>query len=480
MRKLNLSEIEKTEYLSNLIDQLKDPSFGKDENKISDWIDKLNLIYANEFRHSYSDIYTKLQTIFDECEKSSSYDAKDALGENLNVMMQKISELANESPNDANLKNTYKGFKKFADHIRLEIGRYDSMRRHINSIKPSEECVSSKLSQEGLANEEIQKLKDGFQSTQLIAMQAKLQLDGLDGKLESNKISSITALTIFSAVILAFSGGITFEASVFQAINQSSPYRLVFLIALTGFVLTNTIFILIYLVGKLTGKSVGSKCHYMRFGENFKECRSCGEGHCIKQYGSNSIFCRIAHRYLYVLVVNLFLIYIMYLDFALWVIHSTSANVSLLFVCLIPIVLVLAAFLIYELLNRFIQTRRFVLNEKVDFLIQSFEYMGASNMEDEIFYFRAELLKPIVDDFLRDTYDHQKIKLVEKISKEIASGKIQSETKKSIQKMAKYKSTICSGKDVITWAQHHQAKKLWRILLEEVKNKTFLGTTTTP
>ena len=74
-------------------------------------------------------------------------------------------------------------------------------------------------------------------------------MDKIDSKLDSNKISSITTLTIFSAVVLAFSGGITFEAGMLQGMAAASPYRLVFTIALTGFILFNTIFALLYMVG---------------------------------------------------------------------------------------------------------------------------------------------------------------------------------------------------------------------------------------
>lgn len=61
-----------------------------------------------------------------------------------------------------------------------------------------------------------------------------IEIDKIDDKLEKNSMSSITTLTIFSAVILAFTGSITFSSGVFTEIRQTSPFRLVFIAALIG------------------------------------------------------------------------------------------------------------------------------------------------------------------------------------------------------------------------------------------------------
>ncbi len=149
--------------------------------------------------------------------------------------------------------------------------------------------------------------------------QVKEKFNGIDEKLENNKISSITTLTIFSAVILAFSGGITFESGIFKGMVESSPYRLVFTIALSGFILFNTIFVLLYLVGKMAGKQISTKCKYLtNDSDNYSQCQSCGDGYCIKEYTEVSIACRFFHKYSYVFAVNIVLLYILYAVFFLW------------------------------------------------------------------------------------------------------------------------------------------------------------------
>ena len=73
----------------------------------------------------------------------------------------------------------------------------------------------------------------------------------LSGKFSTIEREYITILGIFAAVILAFVGGITFSSSVLQHIDNVSIYRLVFVILLLGFVLTNTINLLLRYIFKL-------------------------------------------------------------------------------------------------------------------------------------------------------------------------------------------------------------------------------------
>ena len=58
-----MTDQEKTAELLNLMDALCDANFAKNSSEIDNWIFKLNRIYANEYRHAYSDIFFKLQQI---------------------------------------------------------------------------------------------------------------------------------------------------------------------------------------------------------------------------------------------------------------------------------------------------------------------------------------------------------------------------------------------------------------------------------
>lgn len=58
----------------------------------------------------------------------------------------------------------------------------------------------------------------------------------------------ITILGIFAAIVLAFVGGITFSSSVLQNMASVSIYRLVLVIDFLGFILVNTIYLLMKFV----------------------------------------------------------------------------------------------------------------------------------------------------------------------------------------------------------------------------------------
>ena len=108
---------------------------------------------------------------------------------------------------------------------------------------------------------------------------------------------------------------------------ESTSYRLVFTVALSGFILFNTIFALFYLVGKMAGKRISTKCKYMvNADDNYNQCQSCGEGYCTKECAEVSIACRIFHKYSYVLAIDIILLYVLYTDFFLW--YSKGVLVS--------------------------------------------------------------------------------------------------------------------------------------------------------
>lgn len=319
-----MDEKEKSAKLDQLIDDMCDKDFSTDDNKTNTWIQILNRIYANGYRHTYSDIFLKIQTIISD----DNSETLEILGENLNVLKDLIISQLEENPDDANLKNTYNGFKKFSDHIFLEIGRFNFLQTHfIKESKPESPnppCDNSSEIQE--LKKDINQLSKAIDQIRPITTQAQKGLDSLDSKLESNKISSITTLTIFSAVVLAFSGGITFEAGIFKGLENSSIYRLVFTIALTGFILFNTIFALLYLVGKLSGKNIATKCKYFSDSSSNNSKPRCGDGYCGKQCHSVSIPCRLFHKYSYVFFVNTILLWILYIDTLLWLFKNDLLN----------------------------------------------------------------------------------------------------------------------------------------------------------
>lgn len=383
-----MNDEEKRAALLELIDALCDTSFSKNQSEISAWIQKLNRIYANGYRHNYADLFYKLQEIF-----LKDSEICEILGENLNVLEQHIRRTLEENKDDLNIKNTAESYKKFADHIRLEIGRYNFIKTRFAMSQIESKGSQGSMLDTRQIEERVSNISDAVDKIRPTVTQAQKALDNLDSKLENNKISSITTLTIFSAVVLAFSGGITFESGMLQGMQAASEYRLVFVIALTGFILFNTIFVLLYLVGKLAGKSISTKCRYMKFSENSNGiCQACGSGYCARQYTRVSIVCKIIHKYTYVAIINILLLWVMYAVYILWIYQPVKLNFQILISLLLPFVLLLA-FYFCGLIQRFIQKKRNILSAKISLVNQ---LIYPEKAEDTVFSTIATLLTKMI------------------------------------------------------------------------------------
>ena len=359
-----MNEVDKKSELQELIETLCDVEFSKDTNKIDEWIQRLNKIYANKYRHTYSDIFFKLQEII----AKSDSEVLEVLGENLDVLKNKIELLVTQNSDDENLKITLFGYKKLADHINLEIGRYNFIKNQFattTSSTPSSNSIPIDVGKE--LQDKVDRLSDDVNKMRPITTQAQKELDKLDSRLESNKISSITTLTIFSAVVLAFSGGITFEVGMLQGMSTASPYRLVFVIALTGFVLFNTIFALLYFVGKLAGKSIGTKCRHCSNDPNNKRECTCGDGTCTKEFATGNLFCRMLHKYCYVIIINIILLLVVYSDFFLWFFNGLASDIRFIISQTIPL-LVVILFLFCQLIKKKVYRHRNKLKFKTAIL----------------------------------------------------------------------------------------------------------------
>lgn len=112
-----------------------------------------------------------------------------------------------------------KKIQKLYDHVNLDVAR-------INYVKAIDKryMVSGK------------KINVSLKDTEAKLNSTKEELDEYVEKVDNAQKESITILGIFSAVILAFIGGMTFTSSVLSNINSMSIYRLLMLSIIIGFV----------------------------------------------------------------------------------------------------------------------------------------------------------------------------------------------------------------------------------------------------
>lgn len=358
---------DKKSRLLSLIDELCRHDFQNGDEKVEECINELKDIYSDDYRHSYTDIFVKIQKLMSE----SNVEALDVLGDNLDFLKKRLEDISSKFE-DGSYRKALEGFNKFSDHINLEIARYNFITKDLhlekkvakNTVKSSHNEKQITVQEIEDIKSELEKTKNDFNALRTVAEEARKVKDAIDENLKKSNVSSITTLTIFSAVVLAFSGGITFEAGILQGMSSVSAFRLVFIVALSGFILFNTIFALLYLVGKLSEKPIATKCpYYIETAERERLCR-CDKGYCTKDFSKASLWCRAKNKYCYVIIVNSVLLLIMYFDFLLWYSNGNIFSKTFTFGVAL-ILLLLLTLVIVSWIKRCIYTKRNKLALKV-------------------------------------------------------------------------------------------------------------------
>lgn len=171
---------------------------------------ELDGIYQGGFRHLYFEISQFLESL--------SPDVYPSLENWLMAIMAYGEE------NAPHKEQTNGSIKKLYDHVALESLRLDRMEavKHLSA-------ETNRIHAEMLESAEI----------------ANNQVKEVQNNVSHYHEQSIAILGIFSAVVLAFMGGISFSSAVLQNFACVSIFRLVITMALLGFVICNSIFILL-------------------------------------------------------------------------------------------------------------------------------------------------------------------------------------------------------------------------------------------
>ena len=309
---------QKSNVLLELLGQLADDrEYSKKD--MGKEIQILSQIYSGGFRHSYAKISTKVQAILED-----DIDKGECLSQNLQILKKSVEKLTYMKTIPAEICDKV---SKLCDHVNLEIGRYNLL---VNKIETRISNLQDKQNSEGIVggsaeelNKRITDIENKVSGVVNKAYEATKELEKVDGKLERNSMSSITTLTIFSAVILAFTGSITFTSGVFSGMSNVSPYRIVFVTAIIGTIVFNLIFMLLFIVGKMVGKNICCRCPY--YSESLEGVVNvCGTGTCEKKEHIPNFGCIMFHKYPYILFVNAILGAIMYYDMILFFINNSE------------------------------------------------------------------------------------------------------------------------------------------------------------
>lgn len=221
LRDANLAEI--ISILSS------DQEILSDENVVLQIIDKLKQVYTvdqtgkSAYRHEYSRIFGKMKEL-----KDSNPNCLEILGQNIGLVYEKI-----QKDPDIN-EEFFKCCLKLYDHINLEIARMN----YVDNITREIQNSTSKL------NQNIKEIKDASDSITNEIEDTKQEAKKLRSKLDKAQQETITILGIFSAVVLAFMGGMSFSSSVLESMYLSNVYKVSFICLLIGLVLANLIYVL--------------------------------------------------------------------------------------------------------------------------------------------------------------------------------------------------------------------------------------------
>lgn len=212
-----------------------DPSSALDDAESEDLASFFEHLYSPvdgiPFRHMYSEVceimYGFLSDSDHGLDEGAPYKAKQ-LANSLGIV---VGVLERKDPGGY----ACKGSRKLLDHINLELTRMRYMA------------------------EQNRALTGAIESTKKIADEYDEKIGEIDSKTEE-KLKSlqkeyIAILGIFAAIIIAFTSGTTFSASVLQNIDKAGIYRLAFVVLSIGLFLFLMVSSLYMFLNRITGIS---------------------------------------------------------------------------------------------------------------------------------------------------------------------------------------------------------------------------------
>lgn len=243
---------EKNEKLIEVLREISDEIDFSEENFLV-YYNKFREIYITDFRHDYSEVSRFLFSIV------PTYDARVMLAEVVKDIYN-VSSYLDEDEESC----TTQSLRRLNDHINLENIRMTELERISREANSASEIASDVISEISDYQDKLMQLNDKIKNSELA-------INRVDDKMKSSSIDSITILSIFAGIVITFTGGLSFISNALSGINRVEPYRLAIFILMIGIVMFNAIFLLLYMLGKITGRYTGSSygCIKVR-----KQCNS--------------------------------------------------------------------------------------------------------------------------------------------------------------------------------------------------------------
>lgn len=225
---------DRQERLSAYIYELATKVLDKEKNEHLKIIQKMQVLYQDGFKHSYSDFFPIISQIL---ESDTEY-SRDYLTNNLEIIRETLE--LDYSNGENQFKDIYSQFTKLCDHLNLQISE-------MTYFSKTESKVND-------ASIQMQKTKEDLEK-------AASALEESNAHAKSLQTELIAVLSIFAAIVTTFSGGFTFLGSVMTSIGSAKQYEMVVLTAvICGMVIFNTIFLMMFFVAKITERNIYANC----------------------------------------------------------------------------------------------------------------------------------------------------------------------------------------------------------------------------
>ncbi|ELP5188882.1 hypothetical protein R1Z15_002946, partial [Clostridium perfringens] len=221
--------------LTNLISELAENN-NLTSQTLEVYKSKFEEIYSCDYRHEYSEITKVVFSIEND-------EARDFLASNIKDIGYSIE--------NSDIK---KRVLKLWDHINLENIRLEKLREISNE-------ANSAFTEVNEVKRKYNELSDQWIKIEKQASDVDDKLKKMDNDIDNSTSKSITILGIFSGIVMAFTGGISFIASSLQNMHQVSIYRIVLVIILLATSIFDIIFMLMYMIGRFTNSYIGGKCN---------------------------------------------------------------------------------------------------------------------------------------------------------------------------------------------------------------------------
>lgn len=243
---------------------------------------RLKVIYTGHFRHNYSAFFPLVIKIGQE---NGEYNL-DYLSNNIELLRLLVE--TDYVVGTKQFKSLYPHLERLSDHLNLEIGRlaYYSQRE-----------------------QKVDDIERRYTELSVKTQEATRQLNKASRKAASTQTELVAILSIFSAIIIAFFGGINFIAAALSGMAAVHIFKAVLVCTVCGAILANTVFLLLYLIAKITERNIYARCE--------SENCTCGENGRPKCRSTT----RIRKRLPYVFWLNTALLAVSLMDIIFWMIN---------------------------------------------------------------------------------------------------------------------------------------------------------------